>query len=76
MTYPLDVRALAHALREWRRENGWTLEDVTERTSISPATLSRLERARHEPRLETVISLCLAMGRRVEEFFTTAEAST
>ena len=55
-------RRIARRLARLRAERGWSLEDVAERTAISLATLSRLERSELSPTAAMLGTLCALYG--------------
>ncbi len=57
-------RRIAPVLSRWRRELGWTQDDLAARSGVSRGYLSRLERGVPEqPGLPTLSRICGAMGR-------------
>ncbi|MEU9332707.1 XRE family transcriptional regulator [Streptomyces sp. NPDC048290] len=59
---PVDVR-LAARLAELRAEQGWSLDELAERTGVSRSTLSRAERGEISPTAATLNRLCHVYGR-------------
>ncbi|MEP3276273.1 MAG: helix-turn-helix domain-containing protein [Stappiaceae bacterium] len=57
----LDLR-LAQNLKTLRKEQGWSLDDLAERSGISRATLSRLENADVSPTAAVLGKLCATHG--------------
>jgi transcriptional regulator with XRE-family HTH domain len=55
-------RRIAHRLARLRGERGWSLDALAERTGISRATLSRLERAELSPTAAMLGKLCTVYG--------------
>jgi transcriptional regulator with XRE-family HTH domain len=55
-------RRIAERLRALRAERGWSLDDLAAQTSISRATLSRLENAEVSPTASVLNRLCAAHG--------------
>jgi transcriptional regulator with XRE-family HTH domain len=55
-------RRLAQRLRALRAECGWSLDELARRSSISRATLSRLENAEVSPTASVLGRLCAAYG--------------
>ncbi|MCB2102825.1 MAG: helix-turn-helix transcriptional regulator [Rhodobacterales bacterium] len=55
----LDDR-LAERLRTLRADRGWTLDDLAQRSGVSRATLSRLEKAEVSPTAAVLGRLCAA----------------
>jgi transcriptional regulator with XRE-family HTH domain len=67
---------LAQRLRTLRTERGWSLDELARRSTVSRATLSRLENAEVSPTTSVLGKLCAAYGlpmsrliRMVEENF-------
>jgi transcriptional regulator with XRE-family HTH domain len=67
---------LARRLKSLRTERGWSLDELAGRSSVSRATLSRLENAEVSPTANALGKLCAAYGltmsrlmRMVEEDF-------
>ncbi|MGO1077340.1 helix-turn-helix domain-containing protein [Inquilinus sp. CA228] len=59
---PVDAR-LAARLAALRAEQGWSLDALAERSGVSRATLSRLERGETSPTASLLGRLCTAYGR-------------
>ncbi|MGK9167765.1 XRE family transcriptional regulator [Inquilinus limosus] len=59
---PVDAR-LAARLAALRAEQGWSLDVLAERSGISRATLSRMERGETSPTASLLGRLCTAYGR-------------
>ena len=53
---------LANRLSELRRSRGWSLDQLTEHSGISRATLSRMEKGDVSPTAESLGRLCAAYG--------------
>lgn len=53
---------IGHRIEELRHARGLTIADVAERTNISPATLSQVERGEHEVRLPLLERVLAAVG--------------
>src|SRR3954462_15235953 len=64
---------IAQRLGHLRAERGWSLEAAAERTGISRATLSRLERAELSPTAAMLGKLCAAYGWTLSRLMTEAE---
>ncbi|PHK94759.1 transcriptional regulator [Pseudoroseomonas rhizosphaerae] len=69
---PLETR-LAACLARLRAEQGWALETLAERTRISRATLSRLERGEASATAGMLGRLCAAYGRPLSWLMRTVE---
>ncbi|MEA1650371.1 XRE family transcriptional regulator [Nitrospirillum sp. BR 11164] len=70
---PFDQR-LAARLSSLRLERGWTLEVLAERSGISRATLSRLERGETSPTAALLGRLCTAYERPMSRLLAEVEA--
>jgi len=64
---------IAQRLAQLRGARGWSLEALAERTGISRATLSRLERAELSPTAAMLGSLCAAHGWTLSRLMAEAE---
>jgi len=56
-------------LRKMRKERGWTLEDLAERTGLSKSYLSRIESGEAEPSLAALFSAARAHGVSFSSLF-------
>lgn len=70
---PVELR-LAQRLAALRAERGWSLDQLSERSGISRATLSRLERAETSPTASLLGRLCTAFGRTMSRLIAEVEA--
>ena len=62
----LAVRGLIHALREERRRQGLSLTDVSERSGLDRAMISKLENGHTaNPTVETLFRYARALGKGV-----------
>ena len=66
-------RRIAQRLSQLRADRGWSLETVAERTGISRATLSRLERAELSPTAAMLGRLCSLYGWTMSRLMVDAE---
>ncbi len=64
---------LAQRLITLRQERGWTLEQLAKCTSISRATLSRIERAEISPTATLLNKLCVAYGLTMSRLLSEVE---
>ncbi len=64
-----DLIRLGARLRELRKERGWRLEDLAERTNLSRAYLSRLESGERQPSLGALFSVAQAYGVTLSTLF-------
>ena len=70
---PID-RRIARRLAALRAERGWTLEALADRTGISRATLSRLERCELSPTATMLNTLCAQHGWTASRLMAEAES--
>lgn len=61
-----DTVKIGPRLRELRFQNGWTLEDVSKRTGISPSVLSKLENDQGVINVVTLQKLCLGLELSID----------
>lgn len=64
---------LAERLRELRQKNGWSLDELTTRSGVSRATLSRLEHADVSPTAMALSRVAAAYGLPVSRLVRMAE---
>jgi transcriptional regulator with XRE-family HTH domain len=64
---------IALRLAQLRADKGWSLDALADRTGISRATLSRLERAELSPTAAMLGTLCTVYGWTLSRFMTEAE---
>jgi transcriptional regulator with XRE-family HTH domain len=60
------LEALGALLREERRAAGLSQRDLAERTKVSDAYLSQVERGRHEPSLRVLTAVTSTLGVSLE----------
>ncbi len=62
----MELRMLAAKLRQLREEQGLSLTDVSERSGLTRAAISRLENGwNNNPTLETLYRYAAALGTRI-----------
>src|SRR6476619_1978133 len=66
-------RRIAQQLATLRAEHGWSLDRLAERTGISRATLSRLERSELSPTAAMLGTLCTVYGWTLSRLMAEAE---
>ena len=69
-------RRIATRLASLRAERGWSLDALAERTDISRATLSRLERGELSPTAAMLGRLCTTFGWTLSRLMAEAETRT
>ena len=62
---------IAQAMIDARKESGLTQKQLSERTGIAPADISKLERGNANPSLRTLQRLAAGMGMNVKIEFVT-----
>jgi len=67
-------RRIATRLAQLRTERDWSLEDVAERSGISRATLSRIERSELSPTAAMLGALCTLYGWTLSRLMADAES--
>ena len=60
-------------LRNFRKRKNWTIQDVCNKTGISPAVISKLERNQTSAELETIYRLSRAFDLSAQELIGLAE---
>jgi transcriptional regulator with XRE-family HTH domain len=70
---PEIERRIAQRLARLRAERGWSLEALAERTEISRATLSRIERSELSPTAAMLGKLCTVYGWTLSRLMAEAE---
>ncbi len=64
-----DLVKVGERLRRLRKERGWKLEDLAERTNLSRAYLSRLENGERQPSLTALFHVAQAYGVTFSSLF-------
>ena len=67
---PSDSVALGRRVRHLRRAAGLTLDDLAERTGMSPSALSLIENGRREPKISALTTIAQALGVTVAHLLT------
>jgi DNA-binding Xre family transcriptional regulator len=57
-TPPVTRPSLGERVRQIRRENNWTLQDLSRKTGVGPSTLSKLENNQVDVTFDTVMKIC------------------
>jgi len=70
---PAIARRIAQRLGQLRGERGWSLDALADRTGISRATLSRLERGELSPTAAMLGTLCTVYGWTLSRLMADAE---
>lgn len=64
-----EIARVGTRLRRLRKERGWRLEDLAERTGLSRAYLSRLESGERQPSLSALFGVAQAYGLSFSALF-------
>ena len=73
MTEEALRESLGSAIRERRKSLGFTLSNVSERTGVSLGYLSQIELGKNSASIETLYRICLALGIKMSELFTSVQ---
>jgi transcriptional regulator with XRE-family HTH domain len=66
---PTLDRKLGRILREHRRQRGWTLETMSQRTGLAPSTLSKVENNQMSLSFDTLVRVADGLGISFEALF-------
>jgi transcriptional regulator with XRE-family HTH domain len=61
-------------LREFRKREGWTIADLSGKSGVSPAVISKLERNQTSAELSTLFSISRAFGMNTTDLLLLAES--
>lgn len=67
-------RQLRNRVRAYRVEHGWSQDELARRAGVSRAAVSAIEIERLSPSVDAALGLAAALGCRVEDLFTFADA--
>ena len=73
MTEEALRESLGTAIRDRRKSLGFTLSNVSERTGVSLGYLSQIELGKNSASIETLYRICLALGIKMSELFTSVQ---
>jgi len=73
MTEEALRESLGSAIRDRRKSLGFTLSNVSERTGVSLGYLSQIELGKNSASIETLYRICLALGIKMSELFTSVQ---
>jgi transcriptional regulator with XRE-family HTH domain len=60
---------IAELVAQWRKQKGWTLQQLADEVNVSAAFISQVEHGKVSPSIFTLRSLAKALGRRTVDFF-------
>ncbi|HEX6542237.1 MAG TPA: XRE family transcriptional regulator [Ktedonobacterales bacterium] len=64
---------LGHRIRQLRGGRGWTLDELAERSGVSRAMLSKIERGENNPTLVVAVKIALAFGMTTSQLIDVEE---
>ena len=67
---------IGKTLHRLRRENGWTLSNVSTKTGVAVSTLSKIENNQTSPNYDVLVRLCEGLDLNLAEFFQGGTFST
>ncbi len=73
MTEEALRESLGSAIRDRRKSLAFTLSNVSERTGVSLGYLSQIELGKNSASIETLYRICLALGIKMSELFTSVQ---
>ena len=73
MTEAALRESLGAAIREKRKQLGFTLSNMSERTGVSLGYLSQIELGKNSASIETLYRICLALGIKMSDLFTAVQ---
>ena len=75
MTEAALRESLGATIREKRKQLGFTLSNMSERTGVSLGYLSQIELGKNSASIETLYRICLALGIKMSDLFTAVQRS-
>lgn len=58
---------IGNNVRKFRKELGWSQEELAQRCSVNAAKISRIENARSDYLHSTLLEVCRALGKELVE---------
>lgn len=58
-----------NTLKENRKAQGWSQQDLAERLGVSRQSIISIERERYDPSLELALKIAKTIGKSVEQIF-------
>lgn len=65
--------SLGAAIRDRRKARGFTLSEMSKRTKVSLGYLSQIELGKNSASIDTLYSICLALGIKMSDLFTAVQ---
>mgnify|MGYP005759466829 CR=1 FL=1 len=63
----MQTKCIGKRIKGKRLENGWSQEDLAEKTNLSPVYIGMIERGEKVPKLETFIRIANALNSSADE---------
>jgi len=60
---------IENRIKELRKSNKWSQQDLAERLGVSRQTINAIERERYDPSLELAFKLAAVFGQPIESLF-------
>lgn len=61
---------IENRIKELRKANKWSQQDLAERLNVSRQTINAIERERYDPSLELAFKMAEVFDRSIEQLFT------
>lgn len=71
---PIPAHRFGLRVRELRKQRGWSEVRLAEESSLTPGTVSRIERGLQQPRLSTLLALARVLDASAHELIDLLEA--
>jgi len=64
-----SISRVAARIKQWRTNAGYSLQELANRSGVSPSTIHKIERTQTVPTIGVVLKLATGLGRHPTEFF-------
>lgn len=64
-----SISRVAERIKQWRTGAGYSLQELANRSGVSPSTIHKIERTQTVPTIGVVLKLATGLGRHPTEFF-------
>lgn len=71
-----SVKRVAARIKRWRSEAGLSLQELANRSAVSPSTIHKIEHCQTVPTIAVVLKLASGLGRHATELFDDADLSS
>lgn len=65
--FKMHYKIIGDNVRKFRKQLGWSQEDLAQRCSVNAAKISRIENARSDYMHSTLLEVCNALGKELSE---------